>query len=107
MNNEQLAMNKRTLTLALILCLGIGLMATTVWAQTGGFRLTGSAFSQAGTGAAPLTSDSFQVRASVGQPSPLGSADSDSFSLTAGYQPPVGAGQYRVYLPLVVRDLGS
>ena len=108
MKYEQFTMNKRALTLALILCLGIGLMAATAWAQTGGFRLARSAFSQTGTGAAPLTSGSFQMRVSVGQSAPLGSASSDSFGLAAGYwSPTVGAEmQHRIYLPLVVRGFG-
>ncbi len=106
---------QRILGFMLILCLGLGLVGGVTWAQDGSFSLTdgsfsltGGSFSQSGTGGTPLTSTSFQMQASVGQPGPVGGASSGSFEMTPVLVGSVDVAEalQRIYLPLVIKNQG-
>ena len=97
---------KRVLRLVAILCLvGLGLVGSGVSAQTTGFRLAWSSFSGAGTGAEPLSSEGFQMHASVGQTGPVGNASSASFGMRGGFMAVLERQSlpYAIYLPVMVK----
>jgi hypothetical protein len=97
----------RILALVLLLALGVTALAATVFqvqANEGGFRLTWSGFSAGGTGAEPLHSASFQMRASFGETGPVGNAESESFGLSTEDGAVGGSGStWRIYLPLLAK----
>jgi hypothetical protein len=88
---EGIPMNKNILQYVVILCLGLLLVVSSSQAGGGGFGLAGSTFSQGGTGAVPLSAASFQMHTSLGQPGPVGDAQSASFRMAGGYGAVLGA----------------
>ncbi|MCP4540332.1 MAG: hypothetical protein GY832_24605 [Chloroflexi bacterium] len=79
------------------------LVGGAAFAQTGdGFDLSWNVMGGGGAGA-PLTGDGFSLRGTLGQTA-IGSFSDASYQVGNGYWV-AGEREYRIYLPLVVRNL--
>ena len=85
----------------LVTVLAVALVGSVVSAQTGdGFDLSWNVMGGGGAGG-PLTGDGFSLRSTIGQTA-IGMFSDSTYWVGNGYW--YGVGQYRVYLPLVMRD---
>jgi hypothetical protein len=97
-------MRNLTIVALLAIAFAIVLVGGAASAQMGdGFDLSWNVMGGGGAGG-PLTGDGFSLRSTLGQTA-IGSFSDTSYQFDNGYWA-AGEREYRIYLPLVMRDLG-